>query len=115
MALALITASPVWGQEVNLGRPQIADDRVKLRVQVTDDDGRPVMQLQENQFEVLVDGGPITVENWRSPEESQPPPAWIVVLLDYTGSMRQKDAGGQTRIDSAISAIRRFLADTQNR
>ncbi|TAN84518.1 MAG: VWA domain-containing protein, partial [Phormidium sp. SL48-SHIP] len=110
-----MTASPVWGQDVNLGRPQIADDRVKLRVQVTDDDGRPVMQLQENQFEVLVDGGPIPVENWRSPEESQPPPAWIVVLLDYTGSMRQEDAGGQTRIDSAISAIRRFLADTQNR
>ena len=99
---------------MNLGRPQIENDRVKLRVQVTDDD-RPVMQLQEQQFQVLIDGDPIPVDDWRSPEESQPPPAWIVVLLDHSGSMRQQDKGGQTRIDSAISAIRRFLADTQNR
>lgn len=113
--MALVTASPVWGQNVNLGRPQIENDRVKLRVQVTDDDDRPVMQLQEDQFEVFVNGDPITVDNWRSPEESQPPPAWIVVLLDHSGSMRQQDKGGQTRIESAMSAIRRFLADTQNR
>ncbi|MCC5896394.1 MAG: VWA domain-containing protein [Phormidium sp. BM_Day4_Bin.17] len=98
-----------------MGRPQIENDRVKLRVQVTDDNDRPVMQLQEEQFEVLVDGDPITVDNWRSPEESQPPPAWIVVLLDYTGSMNQKDTGGQTRIASAIAATRRFLSETRDR
>jgi hypothetical protein len=47
-------------------------------------------------------------QDWKSPEETVPPPAWIVVLLDFSGSMNQVDSGGTKKIAGAINAIREF-------
>ncbi|NJL99746.1 MAG: VWA domain-containing protein [Synechococcaceae cyanobacterium SM2_3_2] len=51
----------------------------------------------------------------QSPQESVAPPAWIIVLLDMSGSMRAPDPRGGTRLEGAISSIRQFLEATSQR
>lgn len=106
-------ASPCWGQEnvaEIVGNPAVNDDRVTVRVKVSEED-RPVMGLQETDFKLIVDGKKVKFKNkdWKSPLESVPPPAWIVILLDFSGSMNQQDSQGTRKIEGAINAIRQFI------
>jgi von Willebrand factor type A domain len=98
-------------------KPTIEEDRVTVRVKVTNDKGKPVMELQPEDFKLTVDSQPVAfdpVEDWLNPEAAVPPPAWIVVLLDFSGSMKAVDSKGQSKLEGAINAIREFtktLAD----
>lgn len=93
-----------------VGSPTVNDDRVTARIKVTGDDQKPVMGLQDTDFSLSVDGKPVKFHNqdWKSAEETVPPPAWIIVLLDYSGSMREPDSRGTTKLTGAINAIRAF-------
>jgi len=67
--------------------------------------------LKSNNFSLIVDkNAPKKVEpkDWKSPEEATPPPVWIIVLIDLSGSMREKDSGGTTKLEGALTAIRQF-------
>jgi hypothetical protein len=104
---------PSWGKtkEVEIiGKPVINEDRVTIRVKVKDELEKPVMGLSYTDFDVEVDGKEIELKNkdWKSPQETVPPPAWIVVLLDLSGSMKQRDSSGETKLEGAVEAIRKF-------
>ena len=108
--------NPSYGQtkakEVEIiGNPVIKDDRVTVRVKVKDELDKPVMGLNDTDFNLKVDGGEVELKNkdWKSPEETVPPPAWIVVLLDLSGSMNQRDSRGSTKLKGAVEAISEFV------
>lgn len=114
-------ATPSWGEQNQaeiVGNPQVNDDRVTVRVQVTNTENRrPIIGLQENNFKLLVDQEEVefSPRDWKSPEESVPPPAWVIVLLDYSGSMNQLDSSGKTRFAGAITAVRQFVNSSSQR
>ncbi len=105
--------SPSWGQvkEVEIvGNPIVKEDKVTVRVKVKDKDDKPMMGLQDTNFSLVVDGKPVKFKNkdWKSAGDTVPPPAWVVVLLDYSGSMNQLDTRGTTKLAGAIQAIKEF-------
>lgn len=112
-------SSPSWGQAQKaeiVGSPIVNEDRVTVRIKVTGEDERPVMDLTDTNFQTIVDDREVKFEDWKSPEESTPSPAWIVVLLDLSGSMKQLDSRGtNTRLEGAIAAIRKFLDTSAER
>jgi von Willebrand factor type A domain len=99
------------------GNPVVNKDKVTVRIKVKRDDGRPALDLKEDNFNLLVDGQPIKFKpkDWKSSKETTPPPAWIVFLLDYSGSMKGLDSKGTTKLAGAIQAIRSFIASTAKR
>jgi VWFA-related protein len=118
LAAYLGSASLVRSQTAEIvGTPTIADeDQITVRIKASDEKGKPAMGLTEKDFKLTVDGKPLEFDyqDWQSPEETVPPPAWIVVLLDFSGSMKALDSKGTTKLEGAIGAIREFtktLAD----
>ena len=106
--------NPSWGQEKKveiIGKPIVDEDRVTIRVKVKDEEEKPVMGLDHTKFTLKVDGEEVKFKNqdWKSPEETIPPPAWVIVLLDLSGSMKQPDSGGYTKLEGAVGAIREFV------
>jgi hypothetical protein len=106
-------AYPSWGQVKEaeiVGNPSVKDDRVTVRIKVKGTEDRPVMALQDTNFKLIVDKKELKfkTKDWKSPEESIPPPAWIIVLLDFSGSMNMQDSRGTKKITGAINAIRQF-------
>jgi len=97
--------------------PAVEQDRITVRAKVKDNTGRPVMELWETDFRLKVDNQEVTFENkdWKSPEESTPPPAWIIFLLDFSGSMANPDSRGTTKLEGAINAIREFTEALSDR
>ncbi|MEC4817936.1 MAG: vWA domain-containing protein [Scytonema sp. PMC 1069.18] len=118
--IIIALASPGWGQakvaEI-VGNPTVNDDRVTVRIKVKGTEERPVMGLQDTNFKILVDEKEVNFypQDWKSPEESIPPPAWIIVLLDFSGSMQQLDSRGTTKIQGAINAIRQLITVLKER
>lgn len=105
---------PSWGKtkEVEIiDKPIVNEDRVTVRVKVKDELEKPVMGLNYTDFNLEVDGEKVELNNkdWKSPDETIPPPAWIVVLLNFSGSMNQLDSRGNTKLDGAVKAIRKFI------
>ena len=92
------------------GRPTIDTDRVTLRIKVKDDRDRPAIALTEENFKLLIDNEPLKFapKDWKSPKEVTPPPAWIVVLIDMSGSMRNPDSRGKSKMKGALEAIGQF-------
>jgi hypothetical protein len=98
------------------GRPITENDRVTLRISSRDQDDRPVVELNPSDFQLLVDGDPLEFNprDWKSPRQAVPPPSWIIVLLDMSGSMNKQDSRGTQKLEGALKAIREFrdsLAD----
>ncbi|MGC9503155.1 MAG: vWA domain-containing protein [Baaleninema sp.] len=113
---AVLGMSPVWGQTTEIvGRPQVNEDEIILRVRVTEDGERPAMWLEEEDFQVVVDGDSTIEFSATSPDETEPPPAWIVVLMDMSGSMNQNDRSGRRKLDGAIAATRGFVEEISDR
>jgi hypothetical protein len=106
-------SSASWGQakvaEI-VGNPTVNDDRVTVRIKVKSKEDRPVMGLEDTNFRLILDNQEVTFKNkdWKSSEETVPPPGWIVVLLDFSGSMEKLDSRGTKKIEGAINAIREF-------
>ena len=113
-AFFLCFASPSIAVEVSkseiTGSPTVKEDKVTVRVKVSDPSDRPLVGLEESNFGLIVDGKPLAInpKNWKSPEDVIPPPAWIIVLIDLSGSMNELDARGTTKIAGAIKAVRKF-------
>ena len=116
LSLSVLIAScfsySVWAQvkEVKIAEDPKVDkkDLVNLRVKVKDSRERPVFELEEENFRVFVDSEEVPIENWQSPRTATPPPAWIVVLLDMSGSMKGDDSRGTSKLQGAVNAIRKL-------
>jgi len=118
--LAFSLGNPAWSQVKTaeiVGKPTVEEDRVTVRIKVKDANDKPVMGLQDTNFSLIVDGKPLEFrgKDWKSPDETIPPPAFIIVLLDYSGSMQQKDSQGTSKIEGAMKAIREFTTELGNR
>lgn len=105
--------SPSLAQVENaeiIGNPIVKEDRVTVRIKVKGKEDKPVMGLFDTDFRLLVDNKEVKFKpkDWKNPEQSVPPPAWIIVLLDFSGSMNQLDSQGKTKLEGAINAIREF-------
>lgn len=117
LLFSLTFISPLLAQEKNLKKveivrtPTVKNDDVTVRIKVTGKDDRPIMGLSYKDFALEVEGKELKVDrkNWKSSEESQPPPAWIVVLLDMSGSMLSPDSSGKTKLDGSIEAVNQFI------
>jgi hypothetical protein len=92
------------------GSPTVQEDKVTVRVKVSDPTDRPLVGLEESNFGLIVDGKPLAInqKNWKSPEEVIPPPAWIIVLIDLSGSMNELDTRGTKKVEGAFKAVRKF-------
>lgn len=93
-----------------IGTPAVKEDRVTIRIKVKGKDDKPVMGLLDTDFRLIVDDQEVKFKpkDWKNPEQTVPPPAWIIVLLDFSGSMNQPDSQGKTKLAGAINAIREF-------
>ena len=117
LLLATSLINPIGAQENNIEKveivrtPTVNNDRVKLRIKVTGEGERPVMGLSDLDFKLQVDEKPVEFKprDWKSPEEAEPPPAWIIILLDMSGSMASPDSSGKTKLAGGIEAIHEFI------
>lgn len=109
--------SPSWGQvkEAEITSTTIDEDRVTVRIKVKGEEERPITGLLDTNFRLQVDSEEVNFNDWKSPEETTPPPAWIIILLDMSGSMAQPDSRGTTKLEGAISAIQEFTEVLEDR
>ncbi|NES88066.1 VWA domain-containing protein [Okeania hirsuta] len=104
--------------------PERNESKVTLRIKAYDQNNKPVRDLQKENFNLTVCPpktepktgecqtlNPIDI-NWKIPLPEELPPAWVIVLLDFSGSMKQLDSSGEkTKLEGAIAAIRKFNQD----
>ena len=107
----LITHS--WGQvrepEI-IAEPKVDDqenEQIKLRVRVTEGK-HPRIDIPKKDFQVFVDEKLIDNFQLQKPEQTIPPPAWVIFLLDYSGSMKDDDQSGKIKLFGATQAISQF-------
>lgn len=93
-----------------VGNPTVNEDRVTIRIRVKDTADRPIVGLTDNDFKLQVDGKDLSFnsKDWKSPQDAVPPPAWVIVLLDMSGSMSSADSRGTTKLAGALQAIKQF-------
>ena len=118
LTLSLVTPSVATEKAKTVtiqGSPTVIDDEVKVRVKVEQEGNKPMVELKEKDFKVKVDNNAQKDFKWKSPQEAVSPPAWIVVLLDMSGSMTSKDASGTSKIHGAVQAIRQLVKASQSR
>lgn len=108
LSSSAIAASPNTAELV--GEPTVEDNEVTVRINVRDKQNRPVVDLLDTDFQLLVDNEKIQFDSrdWKRPKDAVPPPAWIIVLLDMSGSMGGQDSRGTTKLQGAVSAITQF-------
>ncbi|MDJ0515196.1 MAG: vWA domain-containing protein [Trichodesmium sp. MO_231.B1] len=132
VSLSLLIVSfyinPSFAQVKNLEIIEAIPDRnegeVTLRVKVYDQNNKPVRELEKDDFKLTVcppKADPKTGEcqtlnqadiNLKIPLPKELPPAWVILLLDFSGSMKQLDSSGEkTKLEGAIAAIRKFNQD----
>lgn len=130
LSLSLIMAgcflSPCLAQARKVeivGTPTVNDERVTVRIKVKGEEDKPVMGLADTDFSLFVGKSQgqeeqevfFRSQDWKSPKETVPPPAYIIVLLDMSGSMNRPDSQGTTKLQGAVNAIGTFTdlaADT---
>ncbi|MDJ0557412.1 MAG: vWA domain-containing protein [Microcoleaceae cyanobacterium MO_207.B10] len=134
LSLLIVSAwvNPSFAQIKNVEIIEAIPDRnqgkVTLRIKAYDQNNKPVMGLQKDDFNLTVcppQANPQTGKcqtlnqadiNWKIPQAEELPPAWIIVLLDFSGSMKQLDSSGEkTKLEGAIAAIRKFNQDLAKR
>ena len=110
-ALGILLIAPISQAQdslVNVKKTEIIrqneqQGEVTLRVKVTGDEKKPIMGLEKEDFELIVvdtntkkivspfdpDKGYSDIPfKFKTPQEATPPPAYILVLLDMSGSMK---------------------------
>lgn len=130
LSLLIVTSyiNPSFAQVKNVeiieAIPERNDSKVTLRVKAYDQNNKPVRGLQKDNFNLTVCPpktdpkarkcqtlNPIDI-NWKIPLPEELPTAWVIVLLDFSGSMKQLDSSGEkTKLEGAIAAIRKFNQD----
>jgi hypothetical protein len=101
-----------------VGQPKVDNARITIRVKVEDENDKPALDLRQEDFTVRIDGDRIVEigpRDWQNARDSNPPPVWIIVLLDMSGSMSKADASGERKLDGAIEAIRASLKKLRDR
>jgi hypothetical protein len=93
-----------------VGTPTVVEDKITVRIRAKDIEDKPVVGLLDNNFKLQVDNKDLLFKSkdWKSPQDAVPPPAWIVVLLDMSGSMGKPDSRGTTKLKGALEAIKQF-------
>jgi hypothetical protein len=105
---------PSWAKVKSteiVGSPTVSEDRVTVRIKVKDSEEKPVIGLTRDDFKLVVDSQEFKFKpkDWKNPEQATPPPAWIIILLDFSGSMNQADNTGKPKLAGAISSIRELV------
>ncbi|MGB3204171.1 MAG: vWA domain-containing protein [Crinalium sp.] len=111
---------PAVASSVDIYRWTTKGDRVTLRVKVLDDERIPVQGLISQNFQVQTtdkDGNTVTLKPNQirliSPEQSQPEPAYLVLLLDMSGSMLRNDLSSTQKLKGATDGIRSFINEVR--
>lgn len=126
-------------QQTEIIRHDEKQDEVTLRIKVTDTEKRPVTTLTKSDFKLKVteqetdklvapENGYSDIEfRFKTPLEAKQPPAYILVLLDMSGSMKcstdltstkncDSSVGkGKRKLDAAISALKTFIETAKER
>lgn len=104
------SSAPAQQKVEIVGKPIVhGNDRVTLRVKVTNPNNDPITDLKRESFQIHSDNQQITGWHLSNPDEATPPPLRMIVLLDFSGSMGEKDASGQIKIDQALNGIQNLL------
>lgn len=149
-ALGILLIAPISQAQdslVNVKKTEIIrqneqQGEVTLRVKVTGDEKKPIMGLKKEDFDLTVVDtntkkivSPFDPDNsysdipfkFKTPQEATPPPAYILVLLDMSGSMKcstdlsSKETcnnnipKGKRKLDVAVSALQTFIDEAQKR
>ncbi|WP_293165001.1 vWA domain-containing protein [Okeania sp. SIO2C9] len=130
LSLFIVTSyiNPSFAQVKNVeiieAIPERNESKVTLRIKAYDQNNKPVRGLQKENFNLTVCPpktepktgecktlNPIDI-NLKIPLPGELPPAWVIILLDFSGSMKQLDSSGEkTKLEGAIAAIRKFNQD----
>ena len=140
--VGLLAPNIAQAKEVEIIRSSEIEDQVKLRVKVTDDQKRPITTLEKKDYRLKVidkssnelilphspDNGYSDIDfRFKTPKEAEQPPAYILFLLDMSGSMKcstdlrstnvcdKTIPKGQRKLDVAIDAIRTFIEEAKER
>ncbi|NEO93252.1 MAG: VWA domain-containing protein [Moorea sp. SIO3G5] len=109
----------VQAQEAKIVNATVDNEQVKIRIQVKNEYDQPVTNLTDEDFQVYVNNDQVTFKpkHWKNPTEAEQPSAWIIFLLDMSGSMKYPDKPGssQSKLKGAIAAIREFINNTADR
>ncbi len=124
LATILFITSAVFNAEAQpkvlstqiLEEPVVINEKVTLKVKVKGEGDRPVVDLVDTDFKILVDGKEVKFNprNWESAKDNNPP-AYIIVLLDMSGSMKNNDAKGQRKLKGAVQAVQAILKSLTER
>ena len=108
VALLSLLPFPVMANTVNVQRYSTQGDEVNLRVSVRKNNGLPIEGLKQNQFKIETEGE-IIQPNF--PQKLTRDKAYVVILLDMSGSMKNSDSGTRTqsKLSGAIDAIEKFI------
>jgi hypothetical protein len=117
-------------------------NKVTLRLKVTDSEKKPIITLKKEDFKLQVtdmtnnklvapsdtDKGYSDIPfKFKNPLEAEPPPAYILVLLDMSGSMNcstdldskgvcnKAVPKGKRKLDAALSALTTFIEEAKKR
>ncbi|HLP91205.1 MAG TPA: vWA domain-containing protein [Nostocaceae cyanobacterium] len=125
LLLILLPFPTLANYKINVSSRPPDEDIITLKVQVLDEQNIPIENLTAADFKIETakiqqrdsQGNPINLQF--SPinklvltppsEELKPDPAYVVILLDMSGSMIENDASGVKKLDGAIKAIRGFV------
>ncbi len=95
--------------------PRPGGEIVTLKVQVLDENNVPIEDLRRSDFKIEAAkvNQTLSVINRMGlippGEQLKPEPAYVVILLDMSGSMQEEDDNKVKKIDGAISAIREYV------
>jgi hypothetical protein len=110
----------VWGNNVEITRVNTFNGQTNLRVQVVNDEKIPIQGLKSQDFQVETtdkQGKSISLSPSKiqliSPEETSSDPTYLIVLLDMSGSMKQKDLAGTVKLKGATESLKNFLLQIQ--
>ncbi|MCL2929779.1 MAG: hypothetical protein O4807_14590 [Trichodesmium sp. St19_bin2] len=119
--------------EIIQAKPDKDDGSVALRFQAFDRNNKAVMRLPEKSITLRVCSQDqecqelgLGNKKWTTPAPEKLPPAWVIVLLDFSGSMKRcEERGswdeissqclGKSKLKGAIEAIQKFSKDVAGR
>ena len=119
--------------EIIQAKPDKDNGSITLRFQAFDRNNKAVMRLPEKNITLRVCSQDqecqelkLGNQKWTTPTPEELPPAWVIVLLDFSGSMKRcEERGswdeissqclGKSKLKGAIEAIQKFNEDVAGR
>ena len=120
IGLVLQTPLTALGNTVEITLRSIKENQVTLRVKVVNQERVPIQGLKTEDFQIETtdkQGQPITLNPSQikliSSKQTKPDPAYLIVLLDMSGSMKNKDSAQEVKLKGAIDGLKDFLAQIE--